>query len=150
MGLHFLMFLSLMGPMALLSNAFLLSHQMNTESSNVLGTPLQVCGLEPKTGFFRDGCCHTGTHDVGSHTVCALMTEEFLEFSLNKGNDLVTPRPEYDFPGLKAGDRWCVCALRWLEASEASVAPPVVLESTHKKALEVITLADLQYHALLA
>lgn len=115
---------------------------------NVLGTELAVCGLNPKTGFFRDGCCSSGPQDLGRHLVCARVTAEFLEFSLERGNDLVTPRPEYSFPGLKPGDRWCLCALRWLEASEAGVAPPVVLEATHEKALELITLADLQYHAL--
>lgn len=117
---------------------------------NVLGTPLQVCSLSPMTGFMRDGLCHTGQEDVGSHTVCAQMTEAFLQYSLNRGNDLVTPAPEYDFPGLKEGDRWCMCASRWLAAAEDGVAPPVVLEATHIRALQVTTLADLEYHGLRA
>lgn len=119
-----------------------------SDSRNVLGTPLQVCSLSPLTGFVRDGLCHTGAEDIGSHTVCAQMTEAFLEYSLNRGNDLVTPAPEYDFPGLKEGDRWCMCATRWLAAAEDGVAPPVVLEATHVRALQKITLADLEYHGL--
>jgi uncharacterized protein (DUF2237 family) len=115
---------------------------------NVLGTELQVCGHSPKTGFFRDGCCATGPQDMGRHVVCAQVTEEFLDFTRNNGNDLSTPRPDHDFPGLKPGDRWCLCALRWLEASEAGVAPPVILEATHENALNTIALADLQYHQL--
>ncbi len=114
---------------------------------NVLGTPLQVCGESPPTGFLRDGLCHTGTHDLGSHTVCAVMTEAFLDYSRDQGNDLTTPAPEYAFPGLKPGDRWCVCAARWLEAAEAGVAPPVILDATHKRALRKISLGDLAYHA---
>ncbi len=105
---------------------------------NVLGTTLQSCSTDPMTGFFRDGCCKTGPNDTGSHTVCAVMTAAFLAFTRAQGNDLSTPRPEYRFPGLKPGDRWCLCALRWREAHEAGVAPPVVLEATHAKALEVI------------
>jgi uncharacterized protein (DUF2237 family) len=99
-------------------------------------------------GFARDGVCHTGPQDIGSHTVCAQMTEAFLDYSLQRGNDLVTPVPEYDFPGLKAGDRWCVCAARWLEAAEAGIAPAVILDATHERALRIVSLADLQYHAL--
>lgn len=114
---------------------------------NVLGTPLQVCGESPPTGFLRDGLCHTGTHDLGSHTVCAVMTEAFLDYSREQGNDLTTPAPEYAFPGLKPGDRWCVCAARWLEAAEAGVAPPVILDATHERALRKISLGDLAYHA---
>ncbi|KAB2319898.1 DUF2237 domain-containing protein [Betaproteobacteria bacterium SCN1] len=114
---------------------------------NVLGTPLQVCGESPPTGFLRDGLCHTGTHDLGSHTVCAVMTEAFLDYSRDQGNDLTTPAPEYAFPGLKPGDRWCVCAARWLEAAEAGVAPPVILDATHERALRKISLGDLAYHA---
>lgn len=120
-----------------------------SESRNVLGTPLQVCGAAPMTGFLRDGSCHSGPHDLGSHTVCARMTEAFLEFSRQQGNDLTTPVPEYGFPGVKPGDRWCVCAARWLEAAEAGVAPPVILEATHERALRHLALADLTYHALL-
>ncbi|MCA1925741.1 MAG: DUF2237 domain-containing protein [Thiobacillus sp.] len=115
---------------------------------NVLGEALQVCSRTPMTGFLRDGLCHTGPHDLGSHTVCAQMTEAFLEYSRAQGNDLVTPVPEIDFPGLKAGDRWCVCATRWLEAAEAGVAPPVILEATHERALRRVSLGDLAYHAL--
>ena len=111
---------------------------------NVLGEPLQPCSMDPKTGFFRDGCCRTGPDDAGSHTVCAVMTAEFLEFTKRQGNDLSTPRPEYRFPGLKPGDRWCLCVSRWQEASEAGMAPAVVLEATHRKALEVVTLEALK------
>ena len=115
---------------------------------NVLGTALQVCSLDPLTGFTRSGCCETGTDDLGSHTVCAQVTDEFLAYSISRGNDLSTPRAEYNFAGLKAGDRWCLCAARWLEASEAGFAPPVILEATHEKCLEIVSLADLKYHEL--
>lgn len=118
-------------------------------AKNVLGGLLESCSTDPLTGFFRDGCCHTGPEDFGRHTVCAVMTREFLAFSVARGNDLVTPRPEYRFPGLREGDRWCLCAGRWREAADAGVAPPVVLKATHEKALEVVALADLQYHALM-
>jgi len=121
-----------------------------SDARNVLGSLLQVCSVSPMTGFARDGVCHTGPQDIGSHTVCAQMTEAFLDYSMQRGNDLVTPVPEYDFPGLKAGDRWCVCAARWLEAAEAGVAPPVILDATHERALRKLSLADLQYHALQA
>lgn len=121
-----------------------------SEARNVLGEVLQACSRSPMTGFLRDGLCHTGPHDLGSHTVCAQMTEAFLEYSRAQGNDLATPAPEYDFPGLKPGDRWCVCAARWLEAAEAGVAPPVVLEATHERALRRVSLGDLTYHALVA
>jgi uncharacterized protein (DUF2237 family) len=116
---------------------------------NVLGTALQVCSLDPLTGFTRTGCCETGAEDAGSHTVCAQMTDEFLAFSLSRGNDLTTPRPEYGFEGLQAGDRWCLCASRWLEASEEGFAPPVILEASHEKCLEIVSLADLKYHQLI-
>jgi uncharacterized protein (DUF2237 family) len=119
-----------------------------SDARNVLGGPLAVCGVSPLTGFLRDGLCDTGPQDVGSHTVCAQMTEAFLDYSRRRGNDLVTPAPEYGFPGLKPGDRWCVCAARWLEAAEAGVAPPVVLAATHARALQKLALADLEYHAL--
>ena len=115
---------------------------------NVLGSTLQICSLDPMTGFTRNGCCETGHADIGSHTVCAQMTDEFLAFSISTGNDLSTPRPEYNFKGLKAGDRWCVCATRWLAASEAGFAPPVILEACHIGCLLVISLADLKYHEL--
>ena len=107
---------------------------------NVVGGELLPCGTEPLTGFYRDGCCATGPEDVGSHTVCAVMTEEFLEFSRLAGNDLSTPRPEYGFSGLQPGDQWCVCASRWLEAHRAGVAPPVVLGATHARALDVVPI----------
>ena len=119
-----------------------------SDARNVLGGSLQVCGVSPLTGFARDGRCQTGPQDLGSHTVCAQMTEAFLEYSRHRGNDLVTPAPEYGFPGLRPGDRWCVCAARWLEAAEAGVAPPVVLDATDARALQKVALADLEYHAL--
>lgn len=112
-------------------------------SRNVFGEPLEPCSTAPMTGFYRDGCCETGPDDTGSHTVCAIVTEEFLRFSVSRGNDLVTPRPEFRFPGLKPGDRWCLCAARWEEARRAGVAPPVVLEATHEAALRVVELDDL-------
>lgn len=115
-------------------------------ASNVLGTDLQSCSLDPLTGFYRDGCCNTGGDDVGVHVVCAEMTERFLSFSVSRGNDLVTPVPAYGFPGLKPGDRWCVCASRWKEAFDAGVAPPVHLEATHMGALEYATLDELKAH----
>ena len=113
---------------------------------NVLGTELMPCSYDPLTGYFRDGCCKTDETDHGSHLICARVTQEFLVFSLQKGNDLMTPRPEYRFAGLSAGDRWCLCANRWIEALAAGVAPPVVLECTHEKALEFVSLDDLQAH----
>lgn len=119
-----------------------------SDARNVLGGLLQVCGESPMTGFARDGVCHTGPQDIGSHTVCAQMTDAFLEYSQSRGNDLSTPAPQYGFPGLKAGDRWCVCAARWLEAAEDGMAPPVVLEATHERALKKVSLGDLTYHAL--
>ncbi len=115
---------------------------------NVLGTTLQVCSLDPMTGFTRNGCCETGPEDVGSHTVCVQVTEEFLAYSIARGNDLSTPRPQYGFEGLKPGDRWCVCAARWLEASEEGFAPPVILEACHERCLDIVSLADLKYHEL--
>jgi len=118
------------------------------KSKNVLGELLQPCSMNPRTGFFRDGCCNTGENDYGSHTVCVRVTEAFLLFSSKEGNDLSTPRPELQFPGLKAGDQWCVCAGRWKEAAEAGCAPPVLLDATNEKALDVVSLADLEYHAL--
>jgi uncharacterized protein (DUF2237 family) len=117
---------------------------LTTLARNVLGTALMPCSYDPLTGYYRDGCCHTDAHDHGSHVVCAKVTQTFLDFSLQKGNDLITPRPDYRFVGLKAGDRWCLCAMRWKEALDAGVAPPVVLECTHAKALEFVTLEQLQ------
>jgi uncharacterized protein (DUF2237 family) len=110
---------------------------------NVVGGELLPCSGEPLTGFYRDGCCSTGPEDEGSHTVCAVMTEEFLTFSRLAGNDLSTPVPEWGFPGLQPGDRWCVCAARWLEAHHAGHAPPVVLGATHARALEVVPIEAL-------
>jgi uncharacterized protein (DUF2237 family) len=115
---------------------------------NVLGTPLLPCSYDPLTGYYRDGCCKTDAQDLGSHVVCAKVTQAFLDFSLQRGNDLITPRPEYRFAGLRAGDRWCLCAKRWKEALQAGVAPPVVLECTHARALQFVALVDLQIHAL--
>jgi uncharacterized protein (DUF2237 family) len=111
---------------------------------NVLGTELALHCLSPKTGFYRDGYCRTGEADAGTHVIAAIVTDEFLEFTKSRGNDLQTPQPLFDFPGLKAGDRWCLCALRWLETLEAGVAPPVILEATHEKALSVIPLETLK------
>ncbi|MEN1783554.1 MAG: DUF2237 domain-containing protein [Bacteroidota bacterium] len=105
---------------------------------NILGTTLEACCFDPKTGFYRDGYCQTGAEDVGTHVVCAVMTEAFLSFTKSRGNDLSTPIPYYQFPGLKPGDRWCLCVLRWKEAYKAEVAPPVVMEATHEKALEYL------------
>jgi uncharacterized protein (DUF2237 family) len=115
---------------------------------NVLGETLEICSISPMTGFFRDGCCNTSQDDVGSHTVCVVMTAAFLEFSKSRGNDLSTPVPEFGFPGLKPGDRWCLCAPRWQEALEAEKAPRVVLRATHEGALSYCSLADLKRFAL--
>ena len=115
---------------------------------NVLGAELETCGTDPVTGFFRDGCCSTGPEDQGSHTVCAVVTAEFLEHQRAVGNDLTTPIPAYRFPGLRPGDRWCVVALRWLQACRDGVGAPVVLASTHAAALQVIDLETLKRHAV--
>ena len=115
---------------------------------NVFGGKLEECSIKPMTGFFRNGCCDTSEQDVGSHTVCVVMTDEFLKFSKVRGNDLSTPMPDYGFPGLKAGDRWCLCAPRWQEALEAGQAPRVVLRATHEGALAFCSLADLKRHAI--
>ena len=117
-------------------------------SINVLGEKLEPCSTDPVTGFFRNGCCDTSATDPGSHTVCVVMTAEFLAFSKARGNDLSTPRPEFGFDGLKPGDQWCLCAARFLEAYEAGMAPRVKLISTHKKALEIVPLDHLREHAL--
>ena len=119
-----------------------------TEARNVLGEKLAICCTDPMTGFYRDGKCNTGVGDMGAHVVCAQMTEEFLSFTKAKGNDLSTPVPMYNFPGLKPGDCWCLCALRWKEALDEGVAPPVVLAATHASALEYVNLADLKEYAL--
>lgn len=114
---------------------------------NVLGTPLQACSYDPLTGWWRDGCCRTDAQDLGSHVVCARVTAQFLAFSRSRGNDLVTPRPEFRFAGLQPGDRWCLCASRWVEALQAGVAPPVVLEATHARVLDFVDLDTLRRHA---
>lgn len=118
------------------------------QALNVLGEPLQACSYDPLTGWLRDGCCHTDANDHGTHVVCARVTADFLAFSMTQGNDLSTPRPEYRFPGLQPGDRWCLCARRWLEALQAGVAPPVNLAATHIRALDLVSLKDLQAHSL--
>ena len=119
-----------------------------TPARNVLGTALVPCSFDPLTGWLRDGCCHTDRHDQGSHVICARMTVEFLNDQMERGNDLITPRPEFRFPGLEPGDKWCVCALRWREAYEMGIAPPVVLESTHEKALEFVLVDWLRKSAV--
>lgn len=119
-----------------------------SEGKSVLGTPLRDCSHSPNTGFFRDGCCNTDASDTGSHTVCAQMTEEFLAFSKASGNDLSTPRPEFGFPGLKPGDRWCLCAARWREANDAGAAPHVFLGATHERALDTVPYEALKKLAL--
>lgn len=121
---------------------------MPTTALNVIGRPLLPCSMRPMTGFFRDGCCHTDPQDRGMHVVCVVMTADFLAFSKSRGNDLSTPIPEYNFPGLQPGDRWCLCALRWLEALQAGMAPDVVLEATHINALGVVNLEQLQLYAV--
>lgn len=118
------------------------------EPINVFGEKLEPCGTDPVTGFFRDGCCNTCDQDVGSHTVCVEVSGDFLEYSRFAGNDLSTPHPEFGFPGLKAGDRWCLCAGRWLEAYEKGMAPRVFLRNTHIKALEIVPLAHLEEFAV--
>ena len=118
------------------------------KANNVVGSQLKTCCTSPMTGFYRDGLCNTGAGDVGAHTVCAEMTEEFLEFTKSRGNDLSTPVPAFNFPGLKPGDRWCLCASRWKEALDAGVAPPIVLSATHASTLEYVNLNELKQHAL--
>jgi uncharacterized protein len=117
------------------------------EPVNVFGEPLETCSDRPLTGFFRDGCCNTSDDDTGSHTVCILATAEFLEYSRFRGNDLSTPIPEFNFPGVRPGDRWCLCAARWLEAYTQGMAPKVVLKGTHRRALEIVPLELLRKHA---
>lgn len=118
------------------------------KARNVLNGPLETCGTDPVTGFYRRGCCETGGEDVGIHVVCAEMTAEFLAFSATRGNDLSTPVPHFGFPGLRPGDRWCLCVERWQEALEAGVAPPVILEATHISALEFVSIEELKAHAI--
>jgi uncharacterized protein len=119
-------------------------------AKNVLGGALLPCSFDPITGWLRDGCCHTDANDQGSHVICVKVTVGFLNWQMEAGNDLITPRPEFHFPGLKPGDRWCVCALRWRQAFDDGHAPPVVLESTHEKALQFVRLEQLQAHALVS
>ena len=115
---------------------------------NIHGKPLELCSQDPLTGFFRNGCCDTDNHDRGLHTVCVILTDEFLKFSLEVGNDLSTPRPEFDFPGLKPGQKWCLCANRWLEAYESGVAPPIITESTNIKTLDIIDFETIALYSL--
>ena len=115
---------------------------------NIFNDPLEACSFDPVTGFFRSGCCETSEQDTGSHTVCAIMTEEFLKFSKSKGNDLSTPVPAFDFPGLNSGDRWCLCAARWLEAYEAGSAPSIIARATHRRALEIIPMEVMKEFSL--
>lgn len=119
-----------------------------SDQLNVFGDPIEPCSTSPRTGFYRTGCCETGPEDLGLHLVCAVMTAEFLDFSKRAGNDLSTPRPEFGFPGLRPGDRWCLCAGRWREAHDAGMAPRVVLKSTHEETLAVIPLDVLKQYAL--
>ena len=122
--------------------------QQPSAQRNVFGEPLKTCSERPVTGFYRSGCCHTGPEDLGLHTVCVEVTAEFLAFSKSRGNDLSTPRPEFGFPGLEPGDRWCLCAARWREAFEAGRAPRVVLAATHEATLELVDLGDLKRYAI--
>ena len=121
-----------------------MENKIKTGEKNVLGTDLQIAGTNPLTGYYRDGFCSTGESDRGVHVIAATLTDEFLQFTKSQGNDLTTPSPQYNFPGLKAGDNWCLCALRWKESFDAGVAPPVILEATHKKALEFATIEELK------
>ena len=118
------------------------------ESLNVFDEPLEPCGQDPVTGFYRDGCCNTSDDDFGSHTVCVALTQEFLEYTRFRGNDLSTPRPDYGFPGLKPGDSWCLCAGRWLEAFDDGMAPRVYVRRTHKRALEIVPMEKLKRHGI--
>jgi len=135
-----------LGISARLANDVLTMENAKVNQSNVLGQPMIPCSMEPLTGFYRNGHCCTGPGDVGLHTVCAVMTESFLEFSRMRGNDLSTPIPAYQFPGLKEGDKWCLCVQRWAEAFQAGMAPKVVLEASHISVLEYVDLEDLKEH----
>ena len=121
---------------------------MNLNQLNIFNEPLELCSNEPKTGFFRTGCCETDAQDIGTHTVCAIMDKEFLQFSFNQGNDLITPAANFDFPGLKPGDRWCLCANRWLEAFEAGFAPQIIARATNIKTLDIIPLDKIKLLAI--
>lgn len=124
-----------------------LGHLKITMAKNVYGNELITCSVKPMTGFYRTGCCETGPQDLGTHTVCAVMTQEFLEFTKARGNDLSTPIPAYDFPGLKPGDRWCLCVSRWMQAFHAGVAPRLILEASHEKTLEYVSLEELEQYS---
>ena len=132
------------GPVKETNKNIIMENEKASHGKNVLGTDLKIAGTSPMTGFYRDGFCSTGAADRGIHVVAAVVTDEFLQYSKVRGNDLITPSPAYGFPGLKAGDKWCLCAARWKEAYDAGVAPPVVLEATHEKALEYATLEELK------
>ena len=132
------------GPVAETNLKKKMENQTKKDEKNVLGSKLQIAGTSPITGFYRDGFCSTGTADRGIHVIAAIVTDKFLQYSKIHGNDLITPSPTYGFPGLKAGDKWCLCAARWKEAYDAGVAPPVVLEATHEKALKYATLEELK------
>ena len=121
---------------------------MNLDQLNIFNEPLEECSTEPKTGFFRTGCCETDAQDIGTHTVCAIMDKEFLQFSLHQGNDLITPAADFDFPGLKPGDKWCLCANRWLEAFEAGFAPHIIARATNIKTLDIIPLDKIKLFAI--
>lgn len=125
-----------------------MTERYDESAKNVLGSELRPCSEDPVTGFYRNGCCETGAEDIGMHTVCAVMTTEFLAFSKAAGNDLSTPMPQYGFPGLQPGDRWCLCAPRWKEALDAGAAPQVVLDATHEETLAIVTLGVLKDHAV--
>ena len=132
------------GPVKEINKQKIIANKMSKHGKNILKTELQIAGTSPITGFYRDGYCSTGADDMGVHVVAAVLTDEFLQFSKAQGNDLITPNPLYGFPGLKAGDKWCLCAARWKEAFKAGVAPPVLLEATHEKALEFVTLEEIK------
>lgn len=132
------------GPVKETNKRIIMENENTSHGKNVLGTDLKIAGTSPLTGFYRDGFCSTGTADRGIHVVASVVTDEFLQYSKVHGNDLITPYPAYGFPGLKAGDKWCLCAARWKEAYDAGVAPPVILEATHEKALEYATLEELK------
>jgi hypothetical protein len=122
---------------------------IKSPARNVLGQPLETCGCEPMTGFYRDGCCNTGPDDVGFHTICCVVDQPFLEASRSLGNDLITPMPQYGFPGLKSGDRWCICASRWLQVQQAGAACSIVLEATHENTLQIVPFEILIQHAII-
>ncbi len=132
------------GPIKETNKQKIIANKMSKHGKNILETDLQIAGTSPITGFYRDGYCSTGIDDVGVHVVAAVLTDEFLQFSKAQGNDLITPNSRYGFPGLKAGDKWCLCAARWKEALKAGVAPPVILEATHEKTLDFVTLEEIK------